>query len=41
MLENFHAEELFANIKGNPDDVIEAPNESKDYTITIDYNKKP
>jgi hypothetical protein len=41
LLENFDAEELFTNIEGNPDDVIETPNENKDYTITIDYKKNP
>lgn len=32
---------MFANIQGNPDDVIETPNETKDYTITIEYKKNP
>lgn len=41
LLENFNAEDLFAHIKGNPDDVIETPNETKDYTITIEYKKQP
>lgn len=41
LLENFDAEELFSHIEGNPDDVIDTPNESKDYTITIEYKKKP
>lgn len=31
--------ELFTNIKGNPDDAVETPNETKDYTITIEYKK--
>lgn len=41
LLENFDTEDLFSTIKGNPDDVIETPNETKDYTITIDYKKNP
>lgn len=41
LLDNFDAEELFSHIKGNPDDVIDTPDEAKDYKITINYNKKP
>lgn len=41
LLENFDAEELFSHIEGNPDDVIYTPNETKDYTITIEYKKNP
>lgn len=41
LLENFDAEGLFSHIEGNPDDVIEIPNETKDYVITIDYEKSP
>lgn len=41
MLESFDAEELFSYTKGNPDDVIETPNETKDYAITVEYKKKP
>ena len=41
LLENFDAEDLFAYIDGNPDDVIDTPNETKDYTITIEYKKNP
>ena len=37
----FDAEDLFAHIEGNPDDVIDTPNETKDYTITIEYKKNP
>ena len=33
----FDAEDLFGNIVGNPDDIIENPNETKDYKNTIDY----
>lgn len=41
LIENFDAEDLFSNIKGNPDDVIDTPSETKDYKITIDYKKNP
>lgn len=41
LLESFDAEELFTCIEGNPDDVINTTNETKDYTITIDYKKNP
>lgn len=41
LLENFNAEDLFSHIEGNPDDVIDIPNETKDYKITIDYKKSP
>lgn len=41
LLDNFDAEELFTQIEGNFDDVIETPNETKDYTITIEYKKNP
>ncbi len=41
LLENFDAEDLFTHIEGNPDDVIETPNETKDYTIKIEYKKSP
>lgn len=41
LLESFDADNLFANIQGNPDDVIDTPNETKEYTITIEYNKNP
>ena len=37
----FDAEDLFGNIVGNPDDIIENPNETKDYKITIDYKTTP
>jgi hypothetical protein len=40
-LDVFDAEDLFGNIVGNPDDIIENPNETKDYKITIDYKKTP
>lgn len=41
LLENFGAEDLFSYIEGNPNDVIDTPNETKDYKITIDYKKNP
>ena len=41
LLENFDAEGLFSHIEGNPVDVIEPPNETKDYKITINYKKNP
>lgn len=41
LLENFDAEDLFSYVEGNPDDVIDNPNETKDYKITIDYKKNP
>lgn len=41
LLDDFDAEDLFGNIVGNPDDIIENPNETKDYKITIDYKKTP
>lgn len=40
-MDDFDAEDLFRNIVGNPDDIIENPNETKDYKITIDYKKTP
>ncbi len=40
-LDRFDADEFFENIEGNPDDVVETPNESKTYKITIDYKKNP
>ena len=41
LLNDFDAEDLFSYIEGNPDDVVEDPNETRDYKITIDYKKKP
>ncbi|MCM1087791.1 MAG: hypothetical protein NC419_06515 [Muribaculaceae bacterium] len=41
LFENFDAGNLFSHIEGNPDDVIETPNESKDYVLTIDFKKRP
>jgi hypothetical protein len=41
LLEYFDAEDLFSYIEGNPNDVIDTPNETRDYKITIDYKKNP
>lgn len=41
LLDNFDAEDLFSHIKGNPGDVIETPNETKNYKITVEYKNKP
>lgn len=41
LLEHFDAQDLFSHIEGDPDDVVENPNETKDYKITIDYKKNP
>lgn len=41
LLDDIDAEKLFGEIEGNPDDVIETPMETKDYTITIDLRKGP
>jgi hypothetical protein len=40
-LDSLDAESLFENIEGNPPDVVENPNETKDYVITVDFKKKP
>lgn len=41
LLEDFDANSLFANIGETPDDIIETPNETRDYTITIGFKKSP
>lgn len=41
LLDYFDAEDFFSHIEGNPDDVVETPNETKDYKITINYKKNP
>ena len=41
LLDVFETDVLFGKIVGNPDDVVETPNEIKDYRITIDYEKNP
>lgn len=37
LLHCFHPEYLFSHIEGNPDDVIDTPDETKNYLITIEY----
>lgn len=39
LLDNIDANELFGEIEGNPDDIVENPLETKDYTITVDFQK--
>lgn len=41
LLDEFDAEDLFYYVEGNPEDVVEDPSETKEYTITIDYEKGP
>lgn len=41
LLDQFDAEELFSHVEGNPDDVIETPDEILFYKITVDYQKNP
>ncbi len=41
LLDDVEADYLFEYIEGNPADVIDTPNETKEYTITIDFNKNP
>lgn len=41
LLDDFDADVLFGNIVGNPENVAETPNESKDYRVIIDYKKNP
>lgn len=40
-LDSFDADFLFKYIEGNPADATEDPNESREYTITVDFRKKP
>lgn len=40
-LDYFDADTLFEYIEGNPADAVEDPNETREYTITIDFRKKP
>jgi hypothetical protein len=37
LLHCFHPEYLFSHIEGNPDEVIDTPDETKNYLITIEY----
>lgn len=32
---------MFSHVEGDPEDVIDTPNERKDYKLTINYQKKP
>lgn len=41
ILDDLDVDYLFDNIEGNPPDVIDNTNETKDYTITVDFNKSP
>lgn len=41
LFEIFDEEDLFSYIEGTPDDVIETPNETRNYRITLDYRKNP
>ncbi len=41
LLDDIDADGLFGEIEGNPDDVVDTPLESNDYTITVDFKKGP
>lgn len=41
LFDDLNAENLFGDITGNPDDVIEPPDEPPNYIITIEYKEKP
>lgn len=41
LLDDLDADYLFDNVEGNPPDIIDTPNETKEYTITIYFNKNP
>ncbi len=41
LLDDFDYDELFLNIVGNPEDAVGKANETRDYEISIDYQKKP
>ncbi len=41
LFEIFDEEDLFSHIERAPDDVIETPNETRNYRITLDYRKNP
>lgn len=41
LLDSINSDSLFENVVGNPNDVVETPNEFKKYKITIDYKKNP
>jgi len=41
LLDDLNTGYLFDYIEGNPLEVMDTPNETKDYTITVDYTKTP
>ena len=41
LLDDFNADALFSELPNTPDDIIENPNETTDYTITLDFKKGP
>lgn len=41
LFEQFDAEDLFAYRRGNPPDVVQNFSEKKEYTITVDYERRP
>ena len=41
LFEEVNENTLFANIVGNPPDILENPNETIDYRITINFERKP
>ncbi len=41
LLDDLDADGLFLNVAGNPPDVVESPNETRDYIITVDFKKGP
>ena len=41
LLDGIDAEDLFGEIEGNPDDVVDDPLESRNYEITVDFKKGP
>ena len=41
LLDDIDADDLFGEIEGNPDAVVDNPLETKDYTITVDFKKGP
>lgn len=41
ILDRFNGKELFSEVEGNPDDLVEDPNGRKEYNITIEYRKGP
>lgn len=39
LLDGINADELFGEIEGNPEDIVDNPLETQDYTITVDFKK--